>query len=157
VGEHFAARAREVDAPKQGGFMRSTKKLAIVFSVIFLFLGGLVVTSEAQTRGGRRVIYRRPVVVGSYWGSPWYGRSWYGGGFYDPFYDPYLNDPYLRAQRDRWYKEKDVKDAAKKLREDSEKYRKDGVLTAKEQEKLMKRRQDYAKKVEKLNKFNRDN
>lgn len=134
--------------------MRSTKKLAIVFSVIFLFLTGLVVTSEAQTRGGR-VIYRRPVIVRSYY-NPWYS-GWYGGGFYDPWYDPYLYDPYLRTQRERWYKEKDVKDAAKKLREDNEKYRKDGVLTAKEQEKLQKRRLDYAKKVEKLNKFNRDN
>ena len=138
--------------------MRSTKKLAIVFSVILLFLTGLALTSEAQTkRGGRRVVYVRPVVVGSYWNNPWYDRGWYGGGFYDPFYDPYCYDPYLRAQRERWYKEKDVKDAANRLRKDAEKYRKDGVITAKEQEKLQKRRLDYAKKVEKLNKFNRDN
>lgn len=137
--------------------MRSTKKLAIVFSVLFLFLTGLAISSEAQTKGGRRVIVRRPVVVGSYWRNPWYGRGYYGGGFYDPWYDPYFYDPYLRTQRDRYYKEKDVKDAAKKLREDTDKYRKDGVVTAKEQEELMKRRQDYAKKVDKLKKFNQDN
>jgi hypothetical protein len=67
-----------------------------------------------------------------------------------------MYDPYLRAQRDKYYKEKAVRDASRKLAKDSAKYQADGVLTAKEQEKLMKKRHDYEKAVANLNKFNRE-
>jgi len=62
----------------------------------------------------------------------------------------------LSVQREKYYKEKAVRDASRKLAKDTAKYQADGVLTAKEQEKLMKKRRDYEKAMAKLNKFNRD-
>lgn len=128
--------------------MRYTKRLAIIFSTFFLFLSGLEVSAEAQTKGERHV--RRPVIVRQYWvRNPWYSR-W---GWYDPWYDPYMYDPYLRVQRERYYKEKDVRDARKDLEKDQAKYAKDGVITAEEREKLMKRERKLNERIAKLNKF----
>jgi len=124
--------------------MRYTKRFVLIISALILLLGTMAVTASSQSRARR--IYR-PVFVRHYWG-------------YDPFrswgYDPYLYDPYLREQRDRYYKEKAVRDANKKLTKDRDKYRADGVITAKEQENLAKRRHDYEKAVTKLNKFNQE-
>ena len=115
------------------------------FKAVFLF-GIMAVDASAQNRRVIRVY--RPVFVHHHWG---YDPFWNAG-----FYDPYLYDPYLREQRDKYYKEKAVRDANKKLAKDQAKYRADGVITAKEQEKLMKQRHDYEKAVAKLNKFNRE-
>lgn len=133
--------------------MRYTKKIAIFTLLLTFFVGMYVASAEAQTNTNKRI--RRPIIVRNYYYRDPFWSSRYWG--YDPFYDPYFYDPYLRAQRDRYYKQKDVKDKAKKLREDREKYARDGVIDAKEQEKLLKRQRDYAKAVNKLNEFNRDN
>lgn len=123
--------------------MKYRKRFGLLISTIILSTGFMVLTASAQTRTVRRVYYR-PYVVRHFWG-------------YDPFWhDPYLYDPYLRAQRDKYYKEKAVRDASRKLAKDRAKYQADGVLTAKEQEKLIKRRQDYEKAVAKREKFYRE-
>jgi hypothetical protein len=129
--------------------MKYTKRLAIFTLSLTFLLGIYVATASAQ---GRVRVIRRPVIVRSHWGyDPFRSSRWWWNN------DPYMYDPYLREQRDRYYKEKDAKDAARHLREDREKYGSDGVLTAKEQEKLAKRERTYAKAIESLNKFNRDN
>lgn len=127
--------------------MRYIKRFGLISFALFLLLGGMVVSGEAQNR---RVV-RRPVIVRHYaWRDPfWYSRNWL-------FNDPYWYDPYLREQRDRYYKEKAVKDASKKLSKDQAKYNADGVLTDKEREKLDKRQRDYARAVNKLDEFNDD-
>ena len=125
--------------------MKYTKRFGIISVLVFL-LGIMAVDAPAQNRRVIRVY--RPAYERPYWG---YDPFWHSG-----WYDPYLYDPYLREQRDKYYKEKTVRDASKKLAKDQAKYRADGVITAKEQEKLMKKRQDYDKAVAKLNKFNRE-
>lgn len=124
--------------------MRYTKRFALlVFSLIFL-MGVYVSTASAQRR-----VYRRPLIIRTY--DPWFysNRYWWDN-------DPYFYDPYLREQREKHYKQKDVKDARAKLNKNREKYYSDGVLTAKEEENLAKRQRDYEKKVASLDKFNRD-
>jgi hypothetical protein len=126
--------------------MRFRRQIGIFISVIVFLVGIMAINTSAQTRRVVRVY--RPVYVHHYWGyDPFWGSGWY---------DPYFYDPYLRAQRDKYYKEKAVRDASRKLAKDSAKYRSDGVITAKEQEELMKRRHDYEKAVASLNKFNRE-
>jgi len=126
--------------------MRYTKRFGILTAIFIFILGIMAMNASAQTRRVVRVY--RPAYVHHYWGyDPFWGSGWY---------DPYMYDPYLRAQRDKYYKEKAVRDASRKLAKDSAKYRADGVLTAKEQEKLMKKHRDYEKAVANLNKFNRE-
>ena len=108
-------------------------------------LGLYVVSAQAQ----RRAYYRRPVIVRSYWG--WGRGGWFGG---PGWYDPYFYDPYLWERRERYYKQKNVRDSRRKLRSDREKYSADGVITPKEREKLDKRERSYDKAVDKLRKFN---
>ena len=111
------------------------------------FLAVGAVNSQAQIRGGRRIVVVRPV---------WHGGFYRPYGFYDPFYDPYFYDPYLQAQREKYYLQEDVKEKRKDLAKAQEKYSKDGYLSPKEQEKLAKDREKYDKAVAKMNKFNRD-
>ena len=127
--------------------MRYIKKLGLIAFSLFLLLGGLVISGDAQNR---RVV-RRPVFIRHYhYRDPfWASRNWW-------YTDPYWSDPYLREQRERYYKEKAVKDANKKLSKDKAKYAEDGVLTAKEREKLEKRNRDYNKAIRKLNEYNDD-
>lgn len=128
--------------------MRYTKRFAIILSTVFIFLSGLAISAEAQSNSSMKV--RRPIIIRNYWvHNPWYSR-W---GWYDRWNDPYFYDPYLRVQRERYYKEKDVREARKDLREDQEKYAKDGVITAKEREKLMKRERKLSERIAKLNEF----
>ena len=130
--------------------MNYFKRIGIFFSAIVLLLGIMVISGSAQTRNGRRVVYKRPIIVRTYVRDPfWYSRAWY-----DPFYDPYFYDPYLRERRERYYKEKAVRDASRKLKKDQEKYYADGYLTAKERKKLAERQEKYSKAVQKLRKFN---
>ena len=126
--------------------MRYSKRLGIITAVFVFIFGIMAMNASAQTRRVVRVY--RPIHVHHYWGyDPFWGSSWN---------DPYMYDPYLRIQREKYYKEKAVRDASRKLAKDSAKYQADGVLTAKEQEKLMKKRRDYQKAVAKLNEFNRE-
>jgi hypothetical protein len=130
--------------------MGYTRRISIALFALFLFLSAAAVSSSAQTRLSRRVVYR-PYVVRHYgWYDPFWSRSsWWG-------YDPYWSDPYLMEMRERYYKEQAVRDARKKLAKDRAKFREDGVLTAKEREKLDKHNRDYYKAVQKLNKFYRE-
>jgi hypothetical protein len=145
LGEASITRLISVEIDR-GGYMKYTRKAWVLLFAIFLILSSLVVTVSAQNR--RSV--RRPVIIRHYgWHDPWFSRNWWWN-------DPYWSDPYLREQREAYYKNKAVKDANKKLNKDKEKFRADGVITAKEQEKLDKRARDYSKAVEKLDKFNRD-
>jgi len=93
----------------------------------------------------RRVYYQR------YYDPFWRGTLW------DPYYsyDPYFYDPYLSAQRDKYYKEKAVRDARRKLATHREEYGYDGYLTEKERKKIAKDQRKYAKAVANLNKFYR--
>ena len=70
--------------------------------------------------------------------------------------DPYYYDPYLRAQRDRYYKERDVRDKRKDLAEDREEYNADGYLTPKEQKKLAKAERKYQEAVADLRDYDSD-
>src|SRR5947208_2946557 len=109
----------KVAGPKEV-FMRSTKKIAIIFSAIFFLLGLAVFSTPAQ----RVVRVYRPVIVRPYywgWRDPFWGmNSWWN--------DPYMNDPYLWEQRERYYRERDVKDAQRKIEKDRAKYMKDGYI-----------------------------
>ncbi len=130
--------------------MKYTKRIITIISSLFILLGGLVISAEAQT-GSRRV--QRPIIVRHYWvRRPNFSR-W---GWYDRWYDPYFYDPYLRERRERYYLEKDVREERKDLREDREKYMRDGVITDKEREKLAKQEAKLQKAINKLNKFRRD-
>jgi hypothetical protein len=127
--------------------MRYIKTISIIVFAIFLYLGASAVNTSAQTR---TVYVYRPYVARHWgWYDPFWSRGWYWS-------DPYWSDPYLAEQREKYYREKAVRDARNKLAKDRAKYREDGVLTAKEQEKLAKRAHDYNKAVQKLNKFYRE-
>ena len=146
--------------------MKLTAKLTAVISAFVLTLSAAAISSQAQTEKsvrpagkGRVIVVRRAYYRNPYWyGDPfWYGRHRFGFGYYDPFYDPYYLDPYLNYRREKYYKEKSVRDARRKLLEDEQKFRSDGQLTEKEGQKLAERREKYRKAVEKLNRFNREN
>ena len=125
--------------------MRYARKLGVAFSVLFILLGIMVINTSAQTR--KHV--RRPIIIRQYIYDPFWSSRYWG-------YDPYFADPYLRDRRERYYKEKAVKDARRKLRQDREKYNADGILTAKERKKLDKRVEKYNKAVRKLAEFSAD-
>jgi len=122
--------------------MRYLKRIAAIIPLMAaLFVMGAINT-QAQTRVRRVVVVQRPIFFHHF-------------GFYDPFYDPYYYDPYLQAQREKYYLQEDVKDKRKDLAKHQEKYRSDGYLTPKEQEKLAKDQEKYNKAVRKLNDFDR--
>ena len=125
--------------------MRYLKRITAIISLMAaLFVMGAL---NAQAQARRVIVVHRPVA----WHTGFLGR-----GYYDPFYDPYYCDPYLQAQREKYYLQQDVKDKRKDLAKHQEKYRNDGYLSPKEQEKLAKDQEKYAKAVAKLNKYNRD-
>ena len=127
--------------------MRYLKRFFAIISLMAAFIAVGAVNSQAQVRGGRRIVVVRPT---------WHGGFYRHYGFYDPFYDPYFYDPYLKAQREKYYLQENVKDKRKDLAKAQEKYGKDGYLSPKEQEKIAKDREKYEKAQAKLNKFNRD-
>ncbi len=117
--------------------MRYAKRMILIFSAIMLLFGAMAASVSAQSR---RVIVR-PVVVRSY--DPFWG----GFGYW---HDPYWSDPYYMEQRQRYYDRQSVRDAQKKLSKDQSKYRSDGYLDPKEQEKLTKDQRNYQKALERL-------
>jgi hypothetical protein len=117
--------------------MKYLKRFGLFLSAIILSFSAFAISSSAQTR---TVYYYRPVFV---------HRPFLYSRLYDPFYDPLYYDPYLSYQREKYYKEKDVRDAQKKLNENMEKYGANSEKTIKAQEK-------YAKAVRRLNEFNSD-
>ena len=133
--------------------MKYTKRFGLFISAILLIAGSFVATVSAQRRV---VVVRRPVIVTRpfYSYDPfWRSRYWMGDSFYN---DYYWNDPFLAEQRERYYKQKSVKDAAKDIEKDKRKYAKDGVITAEEREKLDKQYRKYNEAVAKLQKFDRE-
>jgi hypothetical protein len=133
----------------KGGFMKYIKKFGLIAAAAVIFTGAAAMNTSAQRRG-----YGRPIIVRSYgFHGPFWGRGIWGSPFYG---DPYWNDPYYWEMRERYYKEKDVRDAARNLEKDRAKYGKDGVIDAKEQEKLQKARRKYNEKVASLQKYRRE-
>jgi len=128
--------------------MKGKKVIAILFSAFVFVMSFAVFGSQAEAQRVVRVY--RPIVRPYYWGMRdpfWRSSLWY---------DPYMYDPYLREQRDRYYLQKDVKDAEKKIAKDREKYMKDGYIDPKEQEKLLEDQRKYNDRLAKLQKFDRD-
>ncbi|HEY8559193.1 MAG TPA: hypothetical protein VIL74_02235 [Pyrinomonadaceae bacterium] len=132
--------------------MNFTKKL-LTLAFAMILLGGLAAISvSAQTRGGR--VIRRPVVVRQYYVRPypyWYRNYWGYSGFYDPYY----YDPYYEARRQQYYLERELSGNKEELRKHLQKYRADGVITAKEREELNDDYRDVEKAQRKLNEFRR--
>jgi hypothetical protein len=137
--------------------MKLLKRIALSGLAVTFLTGIMVFGASAQTRVRLvRSTTSQPVIVRRYYYNRYYNPFW-RGTLWDPFYyDPYYYDPYLRAQRDKYYKEKEVRDARRNLAKNQEKYGSDGYLTPKEQEKLAKAQRRYAKAVASLNKFNRN-
>jgi hypothetical protein len=135
--------------------MRYAKRAILTIVAVLMFGGALALDSYAQSRGTvvqrpvivRRAIVRRPFV------RPYWGHY----GFYDPWYDPYYYSPYLRYQDQKYYLESSVRGNERELREHQEKYRADGVITAKEQRELEDDIKDVRNSRARLNRFLRDN
>lgn len=132
--------------------MKHSGKLLTLFFAAFLLIGTAVISTPAQRRGVVRV-YRRPVVVRPYyyysplsywdhWGNPYYG-------------DPYFYDPYLNARRQRFYLQEELNGNRRELSKHLEKYRADGVITAKERRELNDDYRDVERATRKLREFDR--
>lgn len=138
--------------------MKYGKRILFLVFAIFLLAGTLVTSASAQTRRVRVVsTYSQPVVARRIYYRRYYDPFWRGTLWGSPFgYDPYDYDPYLRLQRDKYYREKAVRDAKRNIAKNREKYASDGYLTPKEREKMAKDQRKYAKAVASLNKFYRN-
>lgn len=112
--------------------MKYTGKILTLAFAMVLLIGSAAIATQAQRRtGGTRVIVRPSIV------RPYYGYRRYWNRRYNPFYSSlYFYDPYLEAQRQRNYLQNELNGNQKELRKHLEKYRADGVITAKEQEEL---------------------
>ena len=129
--------------------MKFTNKLLTFVFAIVLLTGLAAISASAQRRGVR--VIRRPVVVRQYYvPNPYWYRNYYWGS-----YDPYFYDPYLRAREQQYYLERELRGNTAELRKHLEKYRADGVITAKEREELADDYRDVEKARRKLNEFNR--
>lgn len=142
--------------------MKYSRNILTITFAIVLFIGSSVLSTPAQRVTGGR-ISQRPVVVqryvrvrpyyygyNRYW-SPYYSSFGFGG-----YYDPYFYDPYLREKREKYYLEKELQGNRRELRKHLEKYKADGVITAKEQKELDDDYKDVAKAERKLREFNDD-
>lgn len=133
--------------------MRYTKKLFVLFFAAFLFIGSAVISTEAQRRSAR-FIYR-PVVVSPYYG--WGNRFWYGNYWGNSYFgDPFFSDPYLNARRQKFYLQEELRGNRRELAKHLEKYKSDGVISAKERKELDDDYKDVAKAERKLREFNND-
>lgn len=141
------------------------KRIGSISLALMFFVSIFTISSSAQVRGrvsvgnrtGVRPVARR-VYVRPYYNG-FYNRGWgWGGGYWgDPFWggssiwnDPYYTNPRLRALADRVYAEDQVRSKKKDIREYQEKIKRDGQVTAKEQEKLSKKYREYDKRLQKL-------
>lgn len=124
-----------------------------IFSLVFggLLVGsGLVLDASAQRTSGvsvQRVTKRPTTVRRVYYRDPfWRTRGW-GYGFYAPFWgSPYMYDNRSRKER----LQDELASNRRDLRKSAEKYRKDGVITEKEQRKLNDKQEDVRKVQQKL-------
>lgn len=129
--------------------MNFTKKLlAFAFAAVFLTALATIDVS-AQRRGNGRVI-KRPVIVRQYY----YVRPdpfWYWNYYGDPFY----YDPYYSLRQRQYSLERELRGNREELRKHLEKYKSDGVLTAKERKELEDDYRDVERAERALNEFNR--
>ena len=137
--------------------MKFVNKAIISTFAVLMFGGALALDASAQTRGGgttvqRPVAVRRTVVRRPYWAY----RNYWNYGFYDPWYDPYYYSPYLRYQDQKFRLQSELRGNEREFREQQEKYRADGVITAKEQRELDDDIKDVRNSRAKLNRFLRD-
>ena len=121
--------------------MRSVKRFGIIASIIFVFLTGLAVTSaDAQTRRVYRRVIVRPII---YRDPFWFDR-------YDPFYSDFYyraryESPREKYEREKYRRESKVDEELRELNKEREKAMRDGVITAKESEKIIEERREYEK------------
>jgi hypothetical protein len=130
--------------------MKYTGKILTIAFAMVLLIGSAAIAAQAQRRTVTRVVVR-PVVV-----RPYYGYRRYWNRWYNPYYDSfYFYDPYLEAQRQRNYLQNELNGNQKELRKHLEKYRADGVITAKEREELNDDYRDVEKAKRNLAAFDR--
>lgn len=132
--------------------MKYIKRAIISAFAVLMFGGALALDASAQNRGTvvqRPVVVRRAIVRRPYWGYRPYWRS----RFYDPFYDPYYYSPYLRYQDQKYRLESEVRGNERELRQHQEKYRADGVITAKERRELEDDVKDVRESRARLSRF----
>ena len=130
--------------------MRLRSKLLSLVFAMFVIVGGLAVSSaSAQTR----TAIQRPIVVRTVvYRRPYYNRYW-GSRFYDPFYSSYYYSPYLRVKDQEYSLRSELAGNRRELQQHLEKYRADGVITAKEERELADDRKDVANSEYKLRRF----
>lgn len=129
--------------------MKYSKNILTIAFALILMIGSTATLAEAQRRGGTRVVVR-PTIVRPYYG---YGRYW-NRRWYNPYYgDLYFYDPYLEAQRQRYYLQRELKGNQRELQQHLDKYRADGVITAKEQKELDDDYRDVERSERKLTDF----
>jgi hypothetical protein len=130
--------------------MRLRSKLLSLVFAMFVIVGGLAVSSaSAQTR----TTVQRPIVVRTVvYRRPYYNLYW-GSRFYDPFYSSYYYSPYLRVKDQEYSLRSELAGNRRELQQHLEKYRADGVITAKEERELADDRKDVANSEYKLRRF----
>ncbi|MEO8647549.1 MAG: hypothetical protein ABI539_00140 [Acidobacteriota bacterium] len=74
---------------------------------------------------------QRPIIIRRVYYRPFWRHNFWGG-----FYDPYWNSPYLRYKEQEYYLRRELEGNQRELRKHQEKYRADGVITAKERNEL---------------------
>lgn len=116
--------------------------------------GALALDASAQNRGNRGDKVRRPVIVRPiivrrpYWNYGYWNPYW-GYGYYDPYY----YSPYLRYQDQKFRLQQELRGNERELAKHLEKYRADGVITAKEQRELDDDYKDVRESKARLNRF----
>lgn len=139
--------------------MKYLKRAMISAFAVLMFGGALALDAPAQNRGtavvrgGQRPVIVRRVI------RPYYGwRAWrspYWG--YSGFYDPYYYSPYLRYQDQKYRLESELRGNERELAKHQEKYRADGVITAKERRELEDDIKDVRESRARLQRFLRNN
>ena len=132
-----------------------SKFLSLIFAM-FVVIGGLAVSSASAQSRGSGTTAQRPIVVRTVvYRRPYYNRYW-GSRFYDPFYDSYYYSPYLRVKDQEYRLRSELAGNRRELQKHLEKYRADGVITAKEQRELDDDYKDVANSERKLRAFSRE-
>ena len=138
--------------------MKNGKRILITFFAILLFGSALVLDTPAQRRGTvvvRGPVVVRPVVRRPFWGYRSFYRPYWGYG--GSYYDHYDYSPYHRYAEQKYYLELELRGNERELAEHQEKYRADGVITAKEQRELEDDIKDVRRARSDLNRFLRNN
>ena len=129
-----------------------SKFLTLIFAAFFVIGGVAVGSASAQSRNGGATVQKPIVIRTVVYRRPYYNRFW-GSRYYDPFYDPYYSSPYLRVKDREYSLRQELAGTRRELAKHLEKYRADGVITAKEQRELDDDYKDVAKAERKLRQF----